>query len=238
VLAQLAAGQTPNNVFFSTSNNLQVLNFTSGRFTLGWEDQPNGGDGVFNDVVLNVETVGDRVRLGTELQGRSQGEVVDLRDLTGQVSANCTVNREADFNNVIGLYVVQNEQGAVLDPLTGQLVNPGDAGYARIAIQQRLDVAFSVEDGGTATFVNQLNAGAILAPFLIANASVDEFLAANPDNLAGQASQAYFAFLGANSDGVDHVSLLGDNTFGFEDLPGAGDRDYNDLTLKIDLALA
>jgi Domain of unknown function (DUF4114) len=56
--------------------------------------------------------------------------------------------------------------------------------------------------------------------------------------IAGQTNQVYFAYLGANSDKVDHVRLLGDNTFGFEDLAGGGDFDYNDVIVKANLKLA
>jgi hypothetical protein len=237
-IAQLAGGKTPDNISFSTSKNLQVSDFTSGSFTLNWEDQPKGGNGSFKDLVLNVQSVDEPLTLGTQLQGNGQGEVLDLRSLTGQVSASFTISREARFDNVVGLYAIQNEQGAVLDKVTGQLVNPGDANYAKIAIQQRLNLDLSVANQGTANLSSQLDGGVIFAPFIIADATVNEFLAENPNNTAGQGPQAYFAFLGANSDGADHVSLLGNNTFGFEDLPGAGDKDYNDLVLKIDLTVA
>jgi hypothetical protein len=237
-LAELAGGKTPSNISFSTSKNLQVSDFTSGSFTLNWEEQANGGNGSFKDVVLNVESVDEPLTLGTQLQANGQGEVLDLRSLTGQASASFTISREAQFDNVVGLYAIQNEQGAVLDKVTGQLVNPGDANYAQIAIQQRLNIDLSVANQGTANLSSQLDGGVIFAPFIIADATVDEFLAGNPNNTAGQGPQAYFAFLGANSDGADHVSLLGNNTFGFEDLPGAGDKDYNDIVLKIDLTVA
>ena len=36
-----------------------------------------------------------------------------------------------------------------------------------------------------------------------------------------------------NADKADHVRLLGDNKFGFEDLWGGGDRDFNDVILQI-----
>ncbi|MEQ8959195.1 MAG: DUF4114 domain-containing protein, partial [Coleofasciculus sp. C2-GNP5-27] len=49
---------------------------------------------------------------------------------------------------------------------------------------------------------------------------------------------AYFAHLGANPDKVDHIRLLGDNTFGFEDLHGGGDQDFNDFTFQVDLTVA
>jgi hypothetical protein len=38
--------------------------------------------------------------------------------------------------------------------------------------------------------------------------------------------------LGANTDGMDHVKLLGDNTFGFEDTSGGGDQDFDDVVVK------
>jgi Domain of unknown function (DUF4114) len=48
--------------------------------------------------------------------------------------------------------------------------------------------------------------------------------------------QAYFAYLGANPDEVDHIRLLGDKTFGFEDLFGGGDLDYNDVVVQVNFA--
>lgn len=37
----------------------------------------------------------------------------------------------------------------------------------------------------------------------------------------------------ANPDRVDHIRLLGDNRFGFEDLFGGGDRDFNDIVVQV-----
>jgi hypothetical protein len=42
----------------------------------------------------------------------------------------------------------------------------------------------------------------------------------------------YFAFLGANPDKKDHVLSLGDNMWGFEDLPNGGDLDFNDIVVQ------
>ncbi|WP_267901204.1 DUF4114 domain-containing protein [Dulcicalothrix desertica] len=42
---------------------------------------------------------------------------------------------------------------------------------------------------------------------------------------------------GANTDKVDHIRLLGNNTFGFEDLANGGDKDYNDIIVKANLTL-
>jgi hypothetical protein len=44
-------------------------------------------------------------------------------------------------------------------------------------------------------------------------------------------SSTYTAFAGANADKIEHIRLLGNNIFGFEDTFGGGDRDYNDLVI-------
>ena len=88
-------------------------------------------------------------------------------------------------------------------------------------------IDLTVANQGTATFNGkELIGGSIFAPFIISNGSVDRVL-------AGQTSQVYFSYLGANSDGVDHIRVLGDNTFGFEDLAGGGDLDYNDIIVNV-----
>ncbi|MBN3958850.1 DUF4114 domain-containing protein [Nostoc sp. NMS8] len=34
---------------------------------------------------------------------------------------------------------------------------------------------------------------------------------------------------------ADHISLLSNNVFGFEDLANGGDRNYNDLIVRVNL---
>ncbi|MDX2232083.1 MAG: DUF4114 domain-containing protein, partial [Leptolyngbyaceae cyanobacterium bins.349] len=133
-----------------------------------------------------------------------------------------TVNSEALFNNTVGLYTVDSAEGAI-----GTL-RPGDAGYAQAALQRRVNTLS--RDTNT---TGNLTGGSILAPFLIANGTVDQFLAQNAANTAGTTPAAYFAFIAANPDKVDHIRLLGDNTFGFEDLSGGGDQDFNDIVLRV-----
>lgn len=109
-------------------------------------------------------------------------------------------------------------------------LRPGDPGYAKAAIQQRVtSLDLIVANQGTAKITGQLEGGSIYAPFLIANGGPEALLDGNPNNDPA----VYFPFLGANADGVDHLRLLGDNTFGFEDLPGGGDGDFNDLVLQV-----
>ncbi len=223
ILSDLAAGDTPDNVFFGTtsantddSDYLQVSELGNNNFKLSWED---GGKVDFNDLELMVKLTTSPQVLGTQLQGQPEREVIDLRDhVTGSVSAEFVVNSEASFHNSYGFYGVDNPTGAI-----GNL-KPGDRGYAEAAVSQRLDL-----DVG-------FPAGKLVAPFLIADGTPEEFLLENPNNQEGQGVLAYFVYLGANPDGVDHIRLLGDNVFGFEDQFEGGDRDYNDLVVKVNLA--
>ncbi|MCS6813424.1 MAG: DUF4114 domain-containing protein [Cyanobacteria bacterium] len=73
-----------------------------------------------------------------------------------------------------------------------------------------------------------MTGGGIFAPFIIVNGTIAEAL-------AGQC-QVYFPFIAANSDGVDHICMLGNNVFGFEDLPNGGDRDFNDVIVRVSIA--
>ena len=94
-------------------------------------------------------------------------------------------------------------------------------------------------------FGNVVLAGSNLyAPFVIANGGAlgfDGFVTAEEaetDGVFNDAADviddqvAYFSFIGANPDGVEHLQALGNNVFGFEDLPGGGDMDFNDAVFS------
>jgi hypothetical protein len=40
--------------------------------------------------------------------------------------------------------------------------------------------------------------------------------------------RTFFAYAGANADGISHFRTLGTNLFGLEDTFGGGDRDFDD----------
>ena len=238
VLTNLAAGHTVPDVFFATPtgntdgfNHLQVSELETGEFTLAWEDLLGSGDADFNDLVLSVRGTEQASPLATGLQGEQDRELLDLRNQAGMVPAEFKAFGEAAYNNSVGLYVVENEQGTVRDPVTGQLIAPDAPSYAQIAIQQRLNLDL---DRDTENLATQLEGGVLLAPYIIADGTPEQFLDTNPDNQEA-GTLAYFAYLGANPDRIDHLRLLGDNTFGFEDLYGGGDLDYNDLVFQVDL---
>ncbi|BAY07027.1 FG-GAP-like repeat-containing protein [Calothrix sp. NIES-2098] len=229
ILADLAAGRTPANILFaipSANQNgfapLQVSNLENEAFTLAWKDTLNSSDTAFNDLILNVEVANEKpTAIGTGLQGKI--ELIDLRNL-GTLDASFKVASEAAYNNTIGWYVVDDESGSI-----GNL-RPGDVGYAQAAIAQRSLVNLNRNGKDSAKLEG------LLAPYIIADSSIEKFLAENPHNTADKGAMAYFAFMAANPDGVDHIRQLGDNTFGFEDLFAGGDSDYNDIILQVNFA--
>ena len=226
IKADLAAGKTPTRpVFFQTGNadgeHLKVKQSGS-NYTFNWEDTVGGGDRDFNDLVINATISNSPQSPGSLLQGLAPS-VVDLRDIVGTKTANVSFGGNSSFNNAIGFYRVDNLSGMV-----GTL-NPGDPGYAQAAISRKVDTVCTTPAEGTIS----VTAG-IFAPYIIANGNAESFLAKNPTNQASSSTpNAYFAFLGANSDKVDHVRLLGDNKFGFEDMFGGGDRDFNDGIVQL-----
>jgi hypothetical protein len=155
--------------------------------------------------------------------------------LTGtQIEAEFIVHREAAFNNYVGFYRINDSQGTIIDPLTGIALTPGQEGYTQAAVQNRIaGIDLTVENQGTSVISGVFAGGFLFAPFIIANGQPDQLLDHNLRNHPA----VYFPFLGANSDGIDHISLLGDNLFGFEDLPQGGDFDYNDITVEMNLTI-
>lgn len=227
-LDELRAGKiSANSVFLSSQTSVRISSAAASNFTFGFEDSPNSGNNDFNDIVLEVKTVSQSASAGSALQGQS--EVLDLRSLTGQISTSFTVNREAAFDNFVGFYQVVDQNGGIDTNGDGTVdILPGGTGYAQAAVNNRITgIDLSVKNQQTATLSGQFVGGSIFAPFLIANASVNEVV--NGQKL----DQVYFAYLGANSDQANHIRLLGNNTFGFEDLRGGGDKDFNDVIVRV-----
>ncbi|MEC4802854.1 MAG: choice-of-anchor D domain-containing protein [Jaaginema sp. PMC 1079.18] len=211
--SQLAAGKMPGNIFFATAGYLQNNAMGNNTFSFSWEDGM-GNTMDFQDLQMEVALTKNPPPMGMG----SNLELIDLRNHNGLLPANFTVNSDAAYDNSFGFYAVDNENGTING------LNPGDVGYAEAAVANRIDPATGMPGGK------------ILAPFLIANGSAEQFLSQNPKNQAADSPMAYFAFLGANPDQKDHVRLLGDNTIGFEDWYGGGDQDFNDMVVKVNFA--
>jgi hypothetical protein len=229
-LSDLTAGGTPKVLFSSVFGNQSLTSSArtdtsnSNKFQISWSDQSGNSSQTTNNLIMNFQITQQAKSVGTGLQGSNQQELIDLRGLSGPVAGELVVNSEALYNNSVGFYTVDTTDGQI-----GSL-KPGDSGYAKAALQRQV-----INFGRSANVANQqLNVGGILAPFLISNGTIDSFLSQNSTNQSiANSPVAYFAYLGANPDKSAHVRLLGDNMFGFEDLLGGGDRDFNDIVLRI-----
>ncbi|MEH2399958.1 DUF4114 domain-containing protein, partial [Nostoc sp.] len=230
-------GVTPlTDILFSDPLTQKITDLGNDDFSLAWKDGSGNNAADFNNLVVKIQSTNDSLPLGTNLQGNSQGEVIDLRGVTSQVKADFVVNREAAFNNFIGFYRVADENGGIdtngdgkADILTGQ------AGYTEAAVRGRVaGIDLTVNNQGSATSTGTFQPGSIFVPFIITNGTPDALLDSNPNNDPA----VYFPFLGANADKVDHIRLLGNNVFGFEDLASGGDKDFNDMIVRVNLTIA
>jgi|GEM_PF-5950211 len=227
-------GQTSRDrVLISSPSSVQVSKSGESEYSVAWEDGSGNQD--FADLVVKAQLTDQPTPLGTTLQGKPESEVLDFRNLTGsQIKAEFTVNREAAFNNYVGFYRISDSEGSITDPVTGMTLTPGQAGYIQAAVQNRVaGIDLAVANQGTAVTSGVFEGGSIFAPFIIVNGQLDQLL----DTDASNNPAVYFPFLGANSDSLDHIRLLGDNLFGFEDLANGGDFDYNDITVNMNLTL-
>ncbi|OUL24614.1 hypothetical protein BV372_28815 [Nostoc sp. T09] len=230
----LAGGTSTTDVVFADASTQQVTDLGADGFSLGWK--VNSSSTTFNDLVVNIQSSNDFSPLGTELQGKPEGEQLDFRNVTQLIKAEFVINREAVFNNCIGFYQTMDENGGIDTNSDGTAdILPGQAGYTQAAISKRIsEINLTVSNQGTAKYTADFQSGGIVVPFIIINDKVDALLDGNTAN----DPSVYFPFLGANSDKVDHVRMLGNNIFGFEDLANGGDKDYNDVIVKVNLSLA
>ncbi len=150
---------------------------------------------------------------------------IDLTGQVGNVNVNFTVYREAAMDSMVGLYTTDFADGGIItDVLTGTILRPGDAGYQEAALAKQLNVQLTGQNGQVSTFATTITGGGYLATFLIA------------DGISPAADNIYFSHAGVNASNNDHVKLLGDNIFGFEDMSGLGDQDYNDVVVEFAIA--
>jgi hypothetical protein len=146
-------------------------------------------------------------------------ELIDLSSFTGQVTVSYSISREADFNNEVYFYRV--------DDITGSVggVAVGSDNYLKLALANIVSPLFATSNGTTENGTIQLEAG-LLAPLIISDGTLDQAKAGG--------AQVYTAYAKANSDNrtFDHVQVSNGSTFGFEDLPNGGDSDFNDIRIS------
>jgi hypothetical protein len=226
---QIASGKIPTNILLSfpdASGNVPIK-IANNNANDGYKISVNNDELVLN--VVKLDGLTPNVPIGSQSQTASQGRTIDLADFANQtLKADITTTSSAAYNNNIGFYAVEDDIGTI-KLANGSTLKPGDVNYAIEAIKSAI-----LQTGKTESKTNQnITGGKIYAPVVIAQGSFNDFVSRNPTN-GGDANvvHAYFNYLGANPDKLDHFRLLGDNNFGVEDLFGGGDRDFNDLVVK------
>ena len=153
--------------------------------------------------------------------------ILDFSGLASRkINGSVSISREAGYDSIVGFYQIQNHNGDVLDPLTGNLLSPGSDGYADAALNSiNLFNEFgelSTENESTKTMaISSFSNAGILAPFVNITTTGEKF----------------FSFAAANSDGLSHFRSLGSGVIGVEDLKGGGDQDFDDLILSFNFQL-
>lgn len=116
--------------------------------------------------------------------------------------------------------------------MTGDLLAPDDPGYFQAALTHWAEeFELTGENGRTNRYSAELKTGQKLSSFIVVDGTVEQLVDADVNN----DPVVYFNHMGANSDGRDHVRLLGDNIFGYEDMVNGGDMDFDDVIVKVKL---
>ncbi len=228
VQQQIADGKTPTNILFALpdANGNSPIKVTSNSTNDGYQVSVNNDQLVLN--VTKLDGVGVNTPIGSKSQDLAQGRTLDLTDFGGQtLKVDITTTSSAAYNNNIGFYAVEDAIGSIL-LANGTMLKPGDPNYATEAIKSAV-----LQASKTDSKLNQdIVGGKIYAPVVVAQGSLTDFVNKNPSNGGGANDiHAYFNYIGANPDRTDHFRLIGNNTFGVEDLYGGGDRDFNDLVI-------
>ena len=177
----------------------------------------------------------------------SQGETVSFEisptpvlltpgNSTNRVQAEINLSSAANFQNTLGIYAVDELTGGIDINSDGIIdFKPGDVGYSQAAVERAINLS-APTNGGTSSTTVDLQGGQVLGLFLIADGDITNFLSQNPDNRLDGGPLAYFSFTPANPDEEIHIMQLGSgdtNIFGFEDMLGGGDRDFNDIIASV-----
>ncbi|WP_353932958.1 Calx-beta domain-containing protein [Okeanomitos corallinicola TIOX110] len=230
------AGSISSSSIIFAESFTQVIEEESG-FRISWRESSTTTE--FNSLVIRFESVVELTQEEqfiteiTQYQGTNQGECIDFSGYEGtRFRADFSVFREAAFNNEVYFYRVNDFTGSLG---TLEATSANRTTYIQEVINSRLVtdidgelIRFAVDNQGEFRDSAIIEGGSIIAPMIIINGSLSQLTDSNTNN----DPRVYFPFLGLNSDGADHIRMLGDNIFGFEDLPGGGDRDFNDVITK------
>lgn len=179
------------------------------------------------------------VQMGNINTEISSDTIVIPGQLNQNISTSVTLSRAGVYNNLIALYKVDSLTGGI-DTNGDKIIDlqPGDAGYVSAALTRAKEpltgktLQTPVNLGTSQQQIDLLGLG-MYGAVLIPNGTIEGVLSQNPTNDQNRGPVALFSFGAANPDGISHMARLGSSLFGFEDIVGGGDRDYNDMILQL-----
>jgi len=133
---------------------------------------------------------------------------------------NYTTYSSASYQSKIGFYLTDVRYGTIVDPLTGHMASPNLQELASTINQFKVFESDIVQNNasGKATFkldssIDTKNI--IFTPYILTDTGTTTYL--------------YGPDASLNPDGRDHISKIGNGLYGFEDMLGGGDNDFNDI---------
>lgn len=178
-----------------------------------WEDRTNLADRDFNDMMYSITAERPKTFV--------PGEIGQLTPTTFTLTST-----DSSFRNELGLFLVDDAKGTIGG------IAPGQPGYTEAALKAETSQVLFVQGAkrGIVKTVN-LPAGKYFGLYLVQNRTTAKFLEINPENKKGK-GHVFFSILAANPDKFNHIRWFSSTSFGFEDLTGGGDKDFNDLIAK------
>jgi hypothetical protein len=220
---ELRFAQNSGNNGLNT-NPLMILSADGAGFRLRLDDA-GGPDRDYNDLELSitssfVATKIDEIAMARR-QSTSADAIIDLSTIpTSGAKLTLSILTDCGYINRLGLIKVE-------DSLTGYQVAGVAAANTDVFRQTVRDNL--INPGGSAISAGGQSSRTITWDVTTADAGLYAAVLINPNG------QVFTFGSSTGSDGRQHVKVLGDNTFGFEDLLASqgSDWDFNDLKVKV-----
>lgn len=135
-------------------------------------------------------------------------------------------NESSAYNNDLSFFSTLDAAGTIEDPISGQILRPGDSGY--LASAQR--IADALSDSAMVLSRQSTNTPQLLEFSLDLEALDGSFLA---PLVRTSANHVWVPFEPANRDGRQHFLNTGIAGWRTEDMINLGDRDFNDLHVQL-----
>jgi hypothetical protein len=232
--------ETESQFFGSFSNSTLETN----RYYMLYSQQGSGATFSINTApIIETDSRGYHQLNFAGVTAEIGSDTLVVSGASGQlVTTEVSIARAGAYNNFIALYKVDSLTGGLDTNGDRQIdLRPGDEGYAQTALIRVQDpltgVMLNTPNGffNTAQQTINLLGNNMYGIVIIPNATVDQVLSQNPTNNVNLGPVALFSFNEANSSSISQMSRLGSNLFGFEDMVGGGDKDYNDLILEFNI---